>query len=168
MAVDTLDIHEAAVHEGEVLEALADKTLKDRSGFGSLKGNQLVVVNDLEVDITTLVLEVLEVGTDVGQILVGASGIRDNVERVLVLADDGVVNDTAVLVGEDRQGRGAHGQVLNVGDSDRLIELDTVLTSDSIIDSSVRKRSISRSYKRSRSQMLLLIFLFITWWPTCD
>lgn len=146
MAVDTLDVHEAAIHEGEILEALADETLKDLSGLGALKSNQLVVVNDLEVDIATLVLEVLEVGTDVGQILVGASGIRDNVERILVLADDGVVNDAAILVGEDRQGRGADGQVLNVGDGDRLVELDTVLASDSIVDpnSFVRKPSISR------------------------
>lgn len=131
VAVDTLDVHEAAIHEGEILEALANETLKDLSGLGALKSNQLVVVNDLEVDIATLVLEVLEVGTDVSQILVGASGIRDNVERILVLADDGVINDATILVGEDRQGRGTDGQVLNVSDGDRLVELDTVLASDS-------------------------------------
>lgn len=174
MAVDTLDVHEATVHEGKVLEALADKTLKDRSGLGALKSNQLVVVNDLEVDITTLVLEVLEVSTDVGQILVGASSVRDNVERVLVLADDGVVDDTTILVGEDRQSRGSHGQVLNVGDGDRLVELDTVLAGDSIVNPSdvlltVRKLSISRLYGGSDQYFLFYLpfhYLVANMWLT--
>lgn len=168
VAVDTLDVHEAAIHKGEILEALADEALKNLSGLGALKSDQLVIVNDLEVDIATFVLEVLEVGTDVGQILVGASGVRDNVERILVLADNGVVNDAAILVGEDRQGRGADGQVLNVSDGDGLVELDTVLASDSIVglNSFVRKPSILRSQRWIRSYSFACL-PSSTWWPTC-
>jgi hypothetical protein len=101
MALNTLDGHEAAIHEGEILQALAHKLLNNSSSLGALDSNELVVINDLQVNIATLVLEGLEVSADMSEILVGTAGVRDDVKRVLVFADDGVVNDAAVLVGED-------------------------------------------------------------------
>lgn len=104
MALNTLDSHEATIHEREILQALAHKLLNDSGSLRALDSNELVVINDLHVNISTLVLEGLEVSTDMGQILVSTAGVRDDVERVLVFADDGVVNNTTVFVGENRQG----------------------------------------------------------------
>jgi len=103
MAINSLDSDEAGIHEGKVLQALADQRFKNRGGLGALKGDQRMIVNDLQVHITALVLERLEMSTDVGQILISTTCIRDDIERVLMLANNGVVDDTTVLVGEDRE-----------------------------------------------------------------
>lgn len=104
MALNTLDSHETTIHEREILQALSDKLLNNSRSLGTLDSNELVVINDLQINIATLVLEGFEVSTDMGQILVGTAGVGDDVERVLVFANDGVVDDAAVLVGEDREG----------------------------------------------------------------
>ena len=48
-----------------------------------------------------------------------------------MLANNGIINDTTLLVGEDGQGRLTDLQGFNVGHSDRLVKLDTILSSDS-------------------------------------
>lgn len=101
MAINSLDRDKATIHERKIRQTLANQRFKDSSRLGALKSDQRMVINDLQVDITALVLESLEVSTDMSQILVSTASIRDDIERVLMLANNGVVNDTTVLVGED-------------------------------------------------------------------
>ena len=46
MALNTLDGHEASIHEGEVSQVLSDQTLQDSSGLGALKSHQLMILDN--------------------------------------------------------------------------------------------------------------------------
>ena len=63
---------------------------------------------DVPLDISALLVEDLHVRLEVGEVLVHAAGVDDEV-HVLVsdLGDDGVVDGAAILVREDRERAGA-------------------------------------------------------------
>lgn len=76
---------------------------------------------DVHGDVPSLGLEGLHLGPDVGKILVPAAGIHNEVDVVVLdLCDDGVVDGTAALVGEDGEGAGAVAEAGDVGDDEAL------------------------------------------------
>ena len=80
---------------------------------------------DVPLDISALLVEGLHVRLDVGEVLVPAASVDDEV-YVLVgdLGDDGVVDGAAFLVGEDGERAGAVLEAGDVGDDEGLEEGD--------------------------------------------
>ena len=80
---------------------------------------------DVPLDISALLVEGLHVRLDVGEVLVPAASVDDEV-YVLVgdLGDDGVVDGAAFLVGEDGERAGAVLEARDVGDDEGLKEGD--------------------------------------------
>lgn len=92
-----------------------------------LQCEQRSLVVDVPLDVPALLVEGLHVRPDVGEVLVPASGVDDEVD-VLVgdLGDDGVVDGAALLVGEDGERAGAVPERGDVGDDEGLEEGDGV------------------------------------------
>lgn len=82
---------------------------------------------DVPRDIPSLGLERLHVRPDVGEILIPAPSVDDEVDVVVLdLGDDGVVDGAALLVGEHGEGAGAGAEGGDVGDDELLEEGDGV------------------------------------------
>jgi hypothetical protein len=99
-----------------------------------LQGQQRVVVGEeLNVDLVTLFLELIQLRHDVGVVLIEAASIDDDVDVITLISDDSVVDNTAALGGKHGQGSSTNGQVGNIRNSQTFNELVTVLAGDSII-----------------------------------
>ncbi len=96
-----------------------------------MQGQQRVVVReDLNVDLVTLFLELIQLRHNVSVVLVEAASIDNDIDMIALVGDNSVVDNTTVLVGEDGQRGSSNGQVGNISDSQAFNELVTILAGD--------------------------------------
>jgi len=101
--------------------------MKRARNGSDLQCEQRSLVVDVPLDVSALLVERLHVRLDVGEVLVPAPGVDDEVD-VLVgdLGDDGVVDGASLLGGEDGERAGAVPERRDVGDDEGLEERDGV------------------------------------------
>lgn len=110
-----------------VLGVVEDQGLQHRRGFGTLKSYEGMVVEDVPDDLLGGVRgrdgfgfeEGVHLGLDEGQVGLAAAGVGHKVEAILADAgDDGVVDNAAGLVEQDREGRVVLFDLVNGGGRD--------------------------------------------------
>lgn len=131
MARHSGNVHELAMHESKVIQAVSNQFFQGSCSAWALDGNQAVVVNDLEVNVATLVLELDEVLADMHQIFICARRVGYDVEAFVLLHNNGIVNDTALLICEYGKGALTDWKLVQICDDQSFKEFLAVLADHS-------------------------------------